>query len=93
VRTDNPYRPPRLSATFEDWIVRDIENPITKEIKGQFRVEIRLIKSGRRSVFRAMLGDTLQKFGIPFAQSKLDECKSYVECQFKRKVKDWEEIA
>jgi hypothetical protein len=89
VRTDNPYRPPRLSATFEGWKLGEGLEPV----KGPFRVEIRLSETGRRSRFKAMIADTLQRFPKDFPVSELDECRSYVECQFKRKVKDWEEIA
>jgi hypothetical protein len=80
-------RPERHLATFEDWIL-----PGCADMPGPFRIEIRLIIRSRQSRYKAFLADTLQPFIRDFPQSKLDECKSYVEVQFKRKVRDWEAL-
>ena len=96
MRTDNPYRPERLAATFEDWIVRK-NNALLTELSGTFTVEIRLLPvgKGRRVKYRyhAHVGTAANTFPETFAESKFEGCKAYVESQFKRKVKDWEEIA
>ncbi len=95
--TQQPYRPTRLRATFETWIVPEDKerNPLAlaKEIPGSFEIEIRLSEFGRRSVYRPFVMPTLQRMRLePFALSKLPECKSYVESQFKRKLSDWKEV-
>lgn len=69
---DHPYRPRRLRATFEDWYTKDR----LRQIRGTFEIEMRQIEAGRRTVCQAMTANTLQHFGKPFAQSKLDECKT-----------------
>ena len=88
------YRPTRLRAIFEDWIVNeDAGGPMLKRsIPGKFTIEIRMSEYGRRTVFQAMMAGTLQKIGKPFDQSKLDECKDFVRTLFRNQVKDWEEV-
>lgn len=93
-----PYRPQRLRATFEDWVLWDGQSKIddgrlAKVIPGQFKIEIRLSEQGRRLVFKAVVGETLQPFAKVFAQSDLEGCKEFVKAQFKRQVTDWEEIS
>ena len=109
MKTEQPYRPTRLRAEFETWIVPDRHEaepehgtptdkwaskpePLVREIHGKFTIEIRLSEVGRRSIYRAMVADTLQKFEKTFGLSALPECKSYVESQFKRKLSDWQEV-
>lgn len=104
-----PYRPQRLRATFETWLLRDEPKPIpitsderrfatsseplVSEIPGIFKIEIRLSEQGRRSVYKAVVGETLQPFAKVFAESDLEGCKEFVKAQFKRQVTDWEEIS
>lgn len=90
----SPYRPTRLRATFEDWIVNeDAGGPMLKRtIPGKFVIEIRMGEAGRRTIFQAMVAGTLQKFGKQFAQSALDECKYFVRTLFREQLTDWEEI-
>lgn len=90
----SPYRPTRLRATFEDWIVNeDAVGPMLKRtIPGKFVIEIRMGEAGRRTIFQAMVAGTLQKFGKQFAQSALDECKDFVRTSFREQLTDWEEI-
>ena len=91
----SPYRPTRLRATFEDWIVNeDAGGPMLKRttIPGKFVIEIRMGEAGRRTIFQAMVAGTLQKFGKQFAQSALDECKCFVRTSFREQLTDWEEI-
>lgn len=90
----SPYRPTRLRATFEDWIVNeDAGGPMLKRtIPGKFVIEIRMGEAGRRTIFQAMVAGTLQKFGKQFAQSALDECKDFVRTSFREQLTDWEEI-
>ena len=91
-----PYRPYRLRAEFETWVItyEHPSNPVflAREIPGKFTIEIRLSELGRRSIYRAMVADTLQKFEKTFSLSALPECKNYVESQFKRKLSDWQEV-
>ena len=99
MKTEQPYRPTRFRATFETWVLPGAPKTLTeddtrlaKEIPGKFTIEIRLSELGRRSIYRAMVADTLQKFEKTFSLSALPECKSYVESQFKRKLSDWQEV-
>ena len=73
----SPYRPTRLRATFEDWIVNeDAGGPMLKRtIPGKFVIEIRMGEAGRRTIFQA-----------------LDECKDFVRTSFREQLTDWEEI-
>ena len=87
-----PYRPYRLRAEFETWVMPSNPVFLAREIPGKFTIEIRLSELGRRSIYRAMVADTLQKFEKTFSLSALPECKSYVESQFKRKLSDWQEV-
>ena len=110
--THGPYRPARLRATFETWVLpsprkRDIvetfippaqhedraikDTRLAKQIPGIFQLEIRTRELGRRTVYQAMVGQTLQPFDRVFALSALDECKRFVASQFKKQVTDWEE--
>ena len=91
-----PYRPSRISATFEGWIVRK-NNAFLTELSGRYTVEIRLLPvgTGRNVKYRyhAHVGTAANTFPETFAESNFDDCKAYVENQFKRKVKDWETAA
>ena len=62
------YRPTRLRAICEDWIVNeDAGGPMLKRtIPSKFTIEIRMTEYGRRTVFQAMMAGTLQKIGKPF---------------------------
>lgn len=86
------YRPSRISATFETWIVRK-NNALVSELSGKFEVGIRLLSvgTGRNVKYRyyAYVGTPANTFPETFAESKLEDCKGYVEAQFKRKLKDW----
>ena len=90
--TPSQNRPSRLRATFETWKIPREDITLVREIPGKFTIEILLGDLGRRSVYYPVMADTLQKFEKVFGLTKLQECKSYVECQFKRKVSDWEEV-
>lgn len=85
-----PYRPLRLRATFETWIIH--QDLLAREIPGKFEIEIRMSETGRRSVFKAMVVPTLQQFEKGFPLSKLADCKSYVSSQFKKQLTEWEEV-
>jgi hypothetical protein len=82
----HPYRPNRLRATFSGWKIGP------QPIVGPFEVEIRLKSNSRYSFYQAYLMPT--KSGSPkiFPQSKLDDCKRYIESQFVKKLSDWVEV-
>lgn len=92
----NPYLPKQLMATFETLIVQK-NNALVSELSGKFEVKIRLLSvgTGRKVKYRyyAHVGTPTNTFPETFAESKLEDCKGYVEAQFKHKVTDWEEIA
>ena len=85
MKTEQPYRPTRIRATFETWRAM-------MPIHGTFTIEIRLTEQGHRSIYRAFVMPNLQKFERTFNLSSLPECKSYVESQFQRKLSDWIEL-
>ncbi len=96
-----PYRPYRLRATFETWVLNRFKkqddilqnaNKLATEVPGQFVVEIRLGDEGRKSVYKPVLAGTLQGFNRTFSMSALPECKSFVSSHFKKQLTEWEEV-
>lgn len=77
-----------LRATFETWKVTK-PGAILPSIPGTFTVEVRLIPDGKRYRYHAHVGTVLNEFSETFAESKLDECKAYIEKQFEKKIVDW----
>jgi len=78
----------RIAATFEGWKL----HPDFKPVLGPFLIEIRLSERGRRSIYRAIVGGTLQEFAKEFKLNELEECKSYVKAQFEKQVTEWREL-
>jgi hypothetical protein len=92
----HPYGSPHpryhaLQATFGNWKVKT-PGAIIAVIPGLFTVKVRLIPDGQLYRYHAHIGTMLNEFSETFAESKLEDCKRYIESQFEAKVEDWKEI-